>query len=186
MNDGYKGLWLLVIAAAVVVVALLASGQLQVTWEPETPTPTAKATAPGGTWFEPFVGEDGTVWYRPVPATKAATPTATPAKATPTATNSSPCVVEDYVETVVMRGKTPAEAIAGLDHFFEMTNGSFGGQWSEPGFKIPARSVFWTDLFDSAQPEPIKVQGGWGVFYAPEEFVVPSPNGGGRYLLVCP
>lgn len=65
-----------------------------------------------------------------------------------------------------------------------------GGQWSQPGYTIPAGSVFWTDLFDNADALPngvesVRTQGGWGVYYTSVNYVIPEDNGGGRFMRLC-
>lgn len=80
-----------------------------------------------------------------------------------------------------------ASLVAVLDRDFTLTD---GGQWSEPGYAVPADSVFWTDLFQNttnlpANVEPVRTQGGWGVYFTQVEYVVPPPNGGGRWMRLC-
>jgi hypothetical protein len=65
---------------------------------------------------------------------------------------------------------------------------SDGAQWSEPGFTVPEGTVFWTDLFSNALPEGVRVvrtQGGWGVYVTSVAYIVPKPNGGGRFTRIC-
>ncbi len=77
--------------------------------------------------------------------------------------------------------------ISQLDRDFVLEE---GGQWSQPGFTVPAGSVFWTDLFDNAKALPdgvekVRTQGGWGVYKTSVDYVVPEDNGGGRFMRLC-
>ena len=57
--------------------------------------------------------------------------------------------------------------------------------WSQPGFVVPAGSIFWTDLLTNPVPEyvsRIRTQGNWGFYYTAKDYVVPDPNGGGRFV----
>lgn len=83
--------------------------------------------------------------------------------------------------------KDVASLISVLDRDFDLRD---GGQWSEPGYTVPARSAFWTDQFDNVNNLPegvyaVRVQGGWGVYYTSDDYIVPPPNGGGRWMRLC-
>lgn len=70
-----------------------------------------------------------------------------------------------------------------LDRDFTLRD---GGEWSEPGYVVPGGSVFWTDLFENrAIAQCLRCQGGWGIYYAPSDLTMPSPNGGGRWMRLC-
>lgn len=78
-----------------------------------------------------------------------------------------------------------AGLLAKLDRDFLLAE---GGEWSNPGFTVPAGSVFWTDLFLHPVPtgvEGVRLQGGWGVYKTTVAYVIPDPNGGGRFVRVC-
>lgn len=80
-----------------------------------------------------------------------------------------------------------ATLIAALDRDFTLND---GGEWSEPGYTVPAGSVFWTDLFENRSSLPagvsaVRTQGGWGVYYTSVGYIVPVPNGGGRWMRLC-
>lgn len=80
-----------------------------------------------------------------------------------------------------------ASLISVLDRDFSLSD---GGQWSEPGYRVPGQSVLWTDLFQNVSSLPtgvysVRVQGGWGVYYTTQGHSIPSPNGGGRWMRLC-
>lgn len=80
-----------------------------------------------------------------------------------------------------------ASLISVLDRDFTLSDGA---QWSEPGYAVPMQAVFWTDLFENRSSLPagtqaVRTQGGWGVYYTSVKYVVPLPNGGGRWMRLC-
>lgn len=84
----------------------------------------------------------------------------------------------------------PAGLIAKLDNKFDNGFAAAGGQ-SDSALRVPAGSVVWTNTHlqpislvkgGTAGPDkwvPLKHEGGWGVFYAYDDLVMPS---GGRYI----
>jgi len=137
-------------------------------------------------------------------------PTATPRPPEPTATPRPPeptpalppggitpspevkppadtCRGNIWLDEAIVETADVAGLIALLDRDFTLSD---GGQWSEPGYTVPGGSVFWTDLFENRTNLPagvsaIRTQGGWGVYYASSDYVVPVPNGGGRWMRLC-
>lgn len=80
-----------------------------------------------------------------------------------------------------------SELVAVLDRDFVPGE---GGQWSEAGFTVLAGSIFWTDLFQNVSNlltgvQVVRVQGGWGVYRTSVQYIVPKPNGGGRFMQIC-
>ena len=93
-----------------------------------------------------------------------------------------------YVNEAVADTADTASLIAVLDRDFPgfYDQGS-GNQWSEPGFTVPAGSVFYTDFLNAGIPQGVTVirnQGNWGVYYTPNDLLIPAENGGGRYIRV--
>lgn len=97
----------------------------------------------------------------------------------------SSCRPQTWVDNAVSATTDTAALIAVVDRDFELAD---GGQWSEPGFVVPAGSIFWTDLFQNKLPDgvtKIRTQGGWGVYKTNIDYVIPQDNGGGRFTLIC-
>lgn len=97
------------------------------------------------------------------------------------------CREGNWLENAKSATTDVAALVSLLDRDFTLDQ---GGQWSEPGFTVPAGSVFWTDLFDNAKAlpkgvAPVRTQGGWGVYVTSVDYVVPADNGGGRFLRLC-
>lgn len=100
---------------------------------------------------------------------------------------ASACRKGNWLENAKAATTDVAALVSLLDRDFSLDQ---GGQWSEPGFTVPAGSVFWTDLFDNAKAlpkgvAPVRTQGGWGVYVTSVDYVVPADNGGGRFLRLC-
>lgn len=95
------------------------------------------------------------------------------------------CREETWLNNAVGATNDVAALISVLDRDFDIAQ---GGQWSEPGYTVPANSVFWTDLFGNKLPDGVKkirTQGGWGVYQTSVDYIVPSDNGGGRFMRLC-
>jgi len=118
------------------------------------------------------------------------TPTVAPTPMLPnTPTSVSSCRhIEWFTDANEGALKTTTDVaglLAKLDRDFQHAD---GGQWSNAGFTVPANTVFWTDLLNQELPlqvRRIRTQGNWGIYTASAEYLVPSPNGGGRFLRVC-
>lgn len=100
---------------------------------------------------------------------------------------SGTCRNELWVSEAISGTEGAAELIAVLDRDYVMSE---GGQWSEAGYTVPSNSIFWTDLFGNVAKLPkgvkvIRIQGGWGVYRNSVPYIVPRPNGGGRYMRIC-
>ena len=121
---------------------------------------------------------------------EAVTPTPTPIPPTPTPVppkTRTGCRNLVWWEEALDDTDDIASLISLLDRDFKAEE---GGQWSEAGFTVPNQSVFWTDLLENVTSLPIgvstiRVQGGWGVYFASAEYTVPAPNGGGRWMALC-
>lgn len=118
----------------------------------------------------------------PVPTS---TPTATPIPPTPIP--PPPCRSLTWWQEALTDTKDIATLITVLNHDFQLET---GGQWSEPGYTVRENSVFWTNLFENVASlptgvRPIRVEGGWGVYFTTVEYEIPTPNGGGRWMRLC-
>lgn len=104
-----------------------------------------------------------------------------------TATAQTGCRSETWFNEALAATNDIAALIAVLDRDFRLDE---GGQWSQPGYNVPAGSVFWTDLFGNRWSLPagvtaVRTQGGWGVYKSSVSYTMPAPNGGGRWMRIC-
>lgn len=87
---------------------------------------------------------------------------------------------------------SPLQLIGQLDQAFDRSNGTLGGQSPVGNWEVPSGSLVWTDtqfkpvLLKNGQVAPpdkwvaLRVQGGWGVFYAYDDLIVPTPGRSAR------
>lgn len=124
---------------------------------------------------------------QPIPTTAPAAKETTPDMSSETHPTEQLCRPNIWFDEAFHDTRDVASLISVLDRDFTLDD---GGQWSEPGYTVPEVAVFWTDLFDNRSSLPagvsaIRTQGGWGVYYTSDDYVVPPPNGGGRWMKLC-
>jgi hypothetical protein len=78
--------------------------------------------------------------------------------------------------------------VAALDARWEdLSSNSACGFWHEEGATVPDDVVLWTNFHhqsDNAEVEAYLVDGDYGIFTSTDDFNVPAPNSGGRYLIL--
>lgn len=104
-----------------------------------------------------------------------------------TPTLVSTCRHIEWLQGAVNGTVGTSELVAVVDRDYMESDGA---QWSEPGFTVPSGTIFWTDLFGSVNSLPagvkgLRIQGGWGVYSTVVDYIVPKPNGGGRFTRIC-
>jgi hypothetical protein len=134
----------------------------------------------------------------PEPIQPSNTPTVVTSE--PTATNTPTATYQQIplelgieqaeLQMMINNTTTVAELLVELDNYYNI-HPQHGGAWSTPGATVAGKAVFWTDLFDNGYDLPegithLRTQGSWGIYLIEASFLyqIPSPNAGGRYLLI--
>lgn len=89
-----------------------------------------------------------------------------------------------WINEALADAKDVASLLSLVDQEFNASQRS--SAWSQPGFIVPAKSLFWSDLGANivvpASVTRVRTQGNWGVYFTDQDYEVQPPNGGGRFV----